>query len=599
MAHTKLNEELESFYSNTEKKYEDLCNHKVTLYNRIAWIRLAVFVGMLVSLYLGFDIHWACFLFSLTLLIIFIGLIQWSLRTGWYRDHYQILSRLNLHEQQALQGDYSMFDDGTEFIDRTHPYTYDLDVFGDQSLFQYMNRSYTRGGQEMLGRTLSSLMVHPEQIKERQQAISEMAKHTHWRQEFQAQAKKVGTAPLDLDRILKWIQERIFRSIFYPLLSFILPLGFLVLLTLSIFKHVPIEITLTYLIVPLMVSGMLLKRTNAFQNGMYRVLVVLRKFEHLIRHIENANFKSTELVTLQQDILEDGMPASRIIQKLGAISDAFESRRNLIVAIFLNAFILWDIHCLMRFERWKKRHGHKIQIWLNTVYEYDALSSMGTLAFNHPDFSFPDPTEREQWEFQTMGHPLLDRHKRIDNDHTIEGRGTIHIVTGPNMAGKSTFLRAIGTNLILAQSGNPVCAKLMVFRPIRLFTSMRTTDSLQKNESYFYSELKRLKALFEMEKDQSTVFFLLDEILKGTNSIDQTRGSMAIMEKLVKMNVAGLIATHNISLADMEKRHSDRVANFCFEVGHDKDRLTFDYQLRKGITTNMNATALMAEMGLI
>ena len=590
---------LEMFYSDTGERYDRTYRNQVRLFNRISWVRLAVFTGILVSFYFGFESGAVYFIPTLALLAVFIFLIRWSIRVARRRDHYQVLTRINSHEKEAIGGNYSMFHDGKEWLNRNHPYSFDLDIFGAQSLYQYINRSYTHGGQQALGQKLSSPLYQADQIRIRQEAVREMASKTSWRQHYQAHAAVVGNQPIDMNQMMEWIGQPVFRSWLYPFLSWLLPLGFLVLLILSIFNGFPAEITLTYLIIPLMVVGSLMKRTNAFQNGVYRVLAILRKLGPMIGHVEREAFKSQSLQELQALVLGNDRPASRIIRRLGIVSDAFESRQNLIVGIFLNAFILWDIHCLMRFERWKARYGKKIPHWLDALYEFEALSSMGTLAFNHPHFSYPVLTDREEWKFKTMGHPLIPASLRVDNDHDLEGMGRIHIVTGPNMAGKSTFLRAIGTNLVLAQTGQPVCARKMVFKPIQLFTSMRTTDSLQKNESYFYSELKRLRSLFDLEQTGPGIYFLLDEILKGTNTLDQSRGSEAVMERLLHMKVVGIIATHNLSLSEMEDRYPDQVTNYCFEVGHEKDRLKFDYLLRSGVASHMNATALMEEMGLI
>jgi len=278
---------------------------------------------------------------------------------------------------------------------------------------------------------------------------------------------------------------------------------------------------------------------------------------------------------------------------------AFDSRLNLFVGFVFNALFLWDFHCILRLEKWRRSAASNLPGWLNLLGRIDALNSLANYAFNNPGHAYPQIINGGPvMEAFRLGHPLLKREIRIDNDFSIQHKGLVFIITGAKMAGKSTFLRTVAVNMVLAMTGAPVCAEKMILSPIRLFTSMRTTDSLSHNESYFYAELKRLKILKERLEKGETIFFILDEILKGTNSTDKSLGSKLFLRRVIELGGTGLIATHDISLGDMEKEFPENVVNKCFEIEIDGENISFDYLLRDGITRKMNAAALMKQMGI-
>jgi DNA mismatch repair ATPase MutS len=253
----------------------------------------------------------------------------------------------------------------------------------------------------------------------------------------------------------------------------------------------------------------------------------------------------------------------------------------------------------LRLEEWKYEYREMFPLWLEMIGKVDAYISLGNYAFNNPDFVYPVISDNNVFSAKMVGHPLIDENKRVCNDFSQKSRGAICIVSGANMAGKSTFLRTIAVNYILGMTGAPVCATEMNFIPMNLFTSMRTVDSLSSNESYFYAELKRLKTLKTKIEKQEQVFFILDEILKGTNSADKSLGSKLFMKKLIVLRATGLIATHDISLGDLENEYPESVFNMCFEVEIDGEQIRFDYKLNKGITLKMNAALLMKQMGIL
>jgi len=270
------------------------------------------------------------------------------------------------------------------------------------------------------------------------------------------------------------------------------------------------------------------------------------------------------------------------------------------MGFFINWLFLWDLQSIIKLERWKKQNMNSVETWFNALAEADVLQSLGNYSFNNQEFIMPNISQEVAvFNAKDIGHPLINKSTRVDNNLIFNGYGKFVIVTGANMAGKSTFLRTVGVNLVLAMKGVPVCAKEMTFSPIEIFSSMRTNDSLKGNKSYFFSELSRLKKIIDKLEKGDNLFIILDEILKGTNSLDKKKGSKAFLKKLINYKCKGLIATHDLALGELENEFPDNIKNICFEViTKDKD-IEFDYKLYDGITQNLNASFLMKKMGIV
>ena len=277
--------------------------------------------------------------------------------------------------------------------------------------------------------------------------------------------------------------------------------------------------------------------------------------------------------------------------------DAFDQRNNMIIALVGNALFLWDLRNAVKVESWINSYKHTVKKWFEVIAFFDAENSLANFSFNHPNYTFPKINEDKPVIKSTqLGHPLLKTEKRIDNDFSIL-ENEFFIITGANMAGKSTFLRTVSLSIVMANIGLPVCAETFEYTPIKLITSMRTSDSLADDESYFYSELKRLKFIVDtIHTDE--YFILLDEILKGTNSKDKAIGSKKFVEKLLGSQSAGIIATHDVSLCELENEYSE-IKNYYFDAKITNDELHFDYLFKKGICKNMNASFLLKKMKII
>jgi len=594
---------------NIKKTYKDLINKNeqilAGLKKRqlvISLLRLLVFVSGGILTVFGFSLSAAVGI-PVLLLTIFLFLLLVK-RFTIYSDKITIaenLIRINSYELNALEGDYSAFDGGNEWIDPGHDFSSDIDLFGEDSVFRYLNRTVTGPGKLLLAGWLAEPFEMNGAIPERQEAVRELAEKLGWRQQFAAFGLDKHLDENEILSLNTWLngKENFFSSKVMKLLTYFLPAAGISVLLLVIAGILPLIVFLLQYCFNLLLIGVLLTRVNRIHEMVSRKHVFLSSVEQLVKSFEKEQFNSSVLTAIQEKIFTRQGSVADKIRKLDKLIRAFDSRLNLFVGFILNGLLLWDLHCIMRLEKWRKSSASNLPVWLNLLGEIDGFNSLANYSYNNPDNSFPIVTKNGPViEALGMGHPLLNSEIRINNDFSVEQRGKVYIITGANMAGKSTFLRTVAVNMVLAMTGAPVCAGKMRFSPIKLFTSMRTTDSLSHNESYFYAELKRLKILKERLEQGDNVFFILDEILKGTNSTDKSLGSKLFLRRLIELGATGLIATHDILLGEMEKEFPGNVVNKCFEIEIDGENISFDYKLRDGITRKMNAAVLMKQMGI-
>jgi DNA mismatch repair ATPase MutS len=411
--------------------------------------------------------------------------------------------------------------------------------------------------------------------------------------------------PLEKEEItglLKWIEESaVINSsalkkiliIFFPAFT-ILSLLFLVI---GIF---PYSVFVSIFLINLFYIASGLRRINEVHNALTKKYNFLSSINGLLKAFENEVFTSIVLNDMKLNISGDKVSAAVSVKKLGRLIQAFDTRNNQIVGLILNGLLLWDYQSISRLEKWKSENKALFPQWLEMVGQVDAYISFGNYTYNNPDFVFPtESPDLNVFSAKKLGHQLIDESKRVCNDFSLGKKGTVCIISGANMAGKSTFLRTIAVNYILAMLGAPVCATEMNFIPGKLFSSMRTMDSLSGNESYFYAELKRLNALKTRIEHGEPVFFILDEILKGTNSADKSTGSKLFLQRIAESGGTGLIATHDTSLGKLESDYPGVIINKCFEIEIDGENIKFDYKIRDGITQKMNAVLLMKQMGIL
>ncbi len=515
-------------------------------------------------------------------------------------------SRLSLAERiQAvyekellyLDGDFSRFADGEKYIDKYHPFSTDMDLFGQFSLFNRMNRTVTTGGSDRLAQCLSSLPASPDEVQRRKESIDELAALDEVRTLFLASSSSC----IDTARIYSVLQNasstRI-SSIFSSPLSLGVVYGLIVLLfatiILSIFTplsaNVPVLLALLMLFLSLAVAS---KTLNHISRVVNRLTKELEGYVSLFNVLKDVEFKTDYNKQLHQQLFGEGENSLAALHLLTRILEAIDRRGNILGLIFANAFFLSDFFLVRRFTRWQQTNLSHLPQWIDYVSQFDAMMSMATFRFNHPEAVDTEIVDVDKivYEATDLYHPFIGKEKAVRNDFKIDD-GNFYIITGANMAGKSTFLRSLGINYILAMNGMPVFAHSLKVSMFNIFTSMCTTDDLTHGISYFNAELIRLQQLISSCKTSERTLIILDEILKGTNSLDKLNGSRLFLESISSLPVSGVIATHDLELSKMEGSDPDHFHNYCFEVELGDD-VTYSYRVTSGVARNQNATFLL------
>ena len=528
--------------------------------------------------------------------VVFIYLLSKYTDVKRLRDFNSALVEINSEELEIAKGNFHQRADGSEFQNPKHYYSLDIDLFGRGSFFQFINRTRIQEGTEELANALKANDILG--ILKRQEAIKELSEKPKWRQYYSATASLVHVET-PAKKIINWLQN---HKTFMPKIMSWVPMAFtiisVVLFVLILLNIIIYPALIGYwLLLGLAITGKYLKKINVLASNTDKVRDTFRQYAQLLDLIENESFTSELLQSKKQQIQSGITKASQIFKELSRSLDALDNRNNLIGAIFGNGYFLTDVKNAYRIEKWIESYGDKVADWFEVVSFFDAYNSLGNYAFNHSKFVFPEIVKHGTViNAEELGHPLLNLEKRVDSDLTIENE-QFFIVTGANMAGKSTFLRTVSLHIVMANVGLPVCAKTSKYSPVKLITSMRTTDSLTDDSSYFFSELTRLKYIVDAIK-QEPYFIVLDEILKGTNSTDKAIGSRKFVEKLVASNATGIIATHDLSLCEIEQELED-VKNYYFDAEIVNDELYFDYKLKQGVCQNMNASFLLKKMEIV
>jgi len=539
--------------------------------------------------------------FSALTVIIFLFLLSMELQLKRKTSFLKNLIKVNEIEIQLLKKNFNGINEGLEFIDKQHHFISDLDIFGRKSIFQILNRTSTYTGRTKLAQWLTHPFLDKETIVARQEAIKELSSKAEWNHEFIALGFQNKEQAKDKEVIEEWLNEKnTFSNLFLKISCVLLPIlsvASIVLFFLGKINETPF---ILFFFLQLGIIGSYTKRINKIHDNLSRKFDSIEKYRQLISLIEKESFKSNLLSKLKSVFVNDNNSASENIKELKSLTDKLDARMNIVVAVLLNGILLWDINIMCGIENWRKKNKDHFMKWVDAIGEFDAFISLGMYAHNNPSYVFPEvETTHFTIEAENLGHPLIQENVLVKNNYNISHAPKVDLLTGANMAGKSTFLRTIGVNLTIAMIGAPVCASSYKFSPIHLFTSLRTNDSLQENESFFYAELKRLHLLTEQYEQGKQVFFLLDEILKGTNSKDQHAGSEALIKKILKLNGVGIVATHDVELSKLSSQFPDQVRNLRFEITIKDDKLIFDYKLSEGVCSTMNASFLMKKMGII
>jgi hypothetical protein len=438
-------------------------------------------------------------------------------------------------------------------------------------------------------------------IKSRQTALKELAEKDIFRLDFRATGEIFVDNTDDLQEVTDWFKEPsvLSTSWFYRIARIGFPLISLACIVLTLIHGEYYRLLVLVFLLQLTITGLRLRSTNRIHGIVSKRLLTFRKLHRLIELIGKEEFITAYMKALKAGFYASGISAPQAIHQLSRLLSAFDNRLNVLAGLLLNGFLLWDVQCILRLEKWKSRFRDHFTPWVEGMAETDALISLATFHFNFPDYCFPEFTDHEMVRATALGHPLIPDEQRVCNDFCVPSEGMVVLITGANMAGKSTFLRSVGVNVVLALTGAPVCAGQFALKPARLFTSMRTSDSLQHHESYFYAELKRIKTIVDELAQGKKMLIILDEILKGTNSDDKHRGSLAVLGRIFSLGGTAIIATHDLGLAKAESLYGGRMINKSFEIEIDGAEVSFDYRLRDGITQKMNASLLMQQMGIV
>lgn len=584
-----------NYFARRKEKLTRTINHlsNLRLFSFLAGCGLAGFF------YTGHRTSLSLWLAVITV-ISFVALVSLHHNLKAKQNYIQVLYENYDQALKRLDGEWRKFPDtGEDFNDSAHPYSADLDLFGHNSLFQWINTAETFRGREKLKEHLSEPQSEIETILRRQKAIEELSGNLAWRQRFLAEARMAKQAMSSPDAIIEWGKtcDKSYLQGWVLISARALPI---ITITFLLFYLMTSQVSFWYPLTGVVIQSIILfigKQRGKLLNAVYSYKESIRIYEKMLERFERRSFQSEYLKALKVDLYDrDKKSAYEQIKKLSSIADLIANRNNAMF-LLINILTLWDIQCMISLEAWKERSGRSLGRWVDTLAELEALSSLAIIHFDHPKWGFPEIlTKNPSIAAVNLGHPLLK--EAVCNNLSLDKRSSILLITGSNMSGKSTLLRSAGINLVLAYAGAPVCAEHFSCSVFKLYTCMRVSDDLGENISSFYAELLRIKQIVSAAKTNSNIFFLLDEIFKGTNSQDRHAGAKVLIQQLSQAGAMGMVSTHDLELGDMERESEQRIRNYHFREYYKNEEIHFDYKLRLGISTTRNAMYLIKMAGI-
>ncbi len=588
---------LKNIYAQRKEKFdEDLKRQNKTL-GYIGFLRLIVVILATWFLVLGIRNYQVFYVISGLLLILFFTLVSYHKNQSDKKKMLQQLVALNEKELKCLDYIFDKNPSGKEFISSDHPWSYDLDLFGEGSIYQYLNRTSTHRGSAVLASYLDQVPKTGTEIEERQNILRELSPELDLSQMFIARAMMFGKKEDEVEELVNWVKEPsyITKHRWLTYVSIGMSVVSIAIIIAGFFNFSNFQFLLPVLFINWFLLSPFLVRTNRYHVQVSKKHAFLSTYSELLQIISSHEFQHPRLKAMNE-LSKNGCKSIRILSKLLGF---FDQRLNLLMGIAMNSLFLFDFHMLRFLSTWTRKNADHLEDWLHVISDMDALFSLAGFTHNHPDFIVPEITkENSGFNGTSLGHPMIPNEKRVNNSIRIEKEKVV-LITGANMAGKSTFLRSIGINMVLSYAGCPVCADQFVTGPYQLFSSMRTADSLKDEESYFLAEIKRLKRIVDKMEEGTSLLILLDEVLKGTNTTDKQKGSRGLIEKSINHDILCFIATHDLALGDMQDQYPGIVVNYCFESYIKDLELTFDYKIQQGIAKNMNASFLMKKMGIM
>ena len=507
--------------------------------------------------------------------------------------------KLNEDELAFMQGDKSVFPQGDMQLAGDHIYAIDLDIFGKGSLFQAIDRTGTWEGRGLVMDTLLRLPKDISMIARRREVLAELEKDVAWRQRFNVVGQLAEETPKDMPLLRKWIDQAEFfngRGSWIWISRTVSALSVLFIAWMFVVQTFYVWYFFGWLILNSGIRGIFEREMKKYFGSFGSRTKLFQKFSDLFLLVSKRQFTSS----LGKEHYNNIHEASEAFMELSRLANRVDQRLNGVVGPIMNGLFLfdgWNIHAI---ERWRKKHGSRVDSWISALANIDMLNSLANYKFNHPAFTDAVVTTgTSMLKARDMGHPLLPFHESVKNDYELGVSSRAHIVTGSNMAGKSTFIRTVGLNIILALNGMPVCSREFSCTVMSIASCIRITDSLEEHASYFRAELMRLEHIVELLKGSEPYIVLLDEILRGTNSDDKRMGTLAFFKKLKDYNCLAILATHDLVIGKLEEQFPEHYANYCFESELRGSSLHFDYKLRRGVSSSTNATFLMKSLGLI
>jgi len=568
------------------------------LFNVIGYAKL-----MLILL-IGFTIYFA-YRNDFPLELIFLSLAAFIILAGLWVCHNKLNDRINylkgiisIYNQQIdrITGNWINFEDiGAEFIDIDHAYACDLDVVGKKSLFQFLNTAHTWHGRQAFANDLLRSVYGRTELQKRQEAVAELSEDIEFSSKIQYYLSKVkGDSSSRLADYLKdktvFIRSEALRSLLFymPMLTLLLIVGIFVIQQQHLFFIVVLIATVQAIAWVLGVP-----RTHKYFGAMSHLPHKLKAYNEVIGIIIGKDVSSEKLKQIQEKLNE----AAQAIKDLSKIEDRMSVKHNAIIYFIVNIFLLWDYECAFLLQEWRQKYAHLSEQWFMAIGEFESLLCLSHLPNVCDNTCLPTLNEKGNvMEARELGHPLLLNENRVNNGFSFNNN--IFIISGSNMSGKTTFLRTVGINIVLARSGGFVCAEEMFLSPFDVVSSMRIADDLNEGVSTFYSELKRIKMMIDLAKKQPNMIFLIDEIFRGTNSADRLAGAKTVIEKLSGLGSVGLISTHDLELCELANAYG-RIKNYSFSEHYKDNRICFDYKMKQGKSNSSNAKYLMGMIGIL
>lgn len=560
-----------------------------------SWLRLISFGLFIFTIYLfsaGFG--WIWMVVSTLSFVSLIALIIYHQKLYHKSEHLQAVFDINENEIKHLEYQPSLFDNGNSYTSQL-PFADDLDLFGDYSIFHYLNRSQTTYGKDLLAQALLQAAPGKEQIEFMQEAVKEFSGLKSFCQDVMTALMLTGRKKEEKTIKLDWSSTiYLFESKFFKAATIVMPAVVLISLVVGIVSGSYLLFMLNGAIAMMLTFGQS-KKMMLLSEEIGGRTQAMKAYAGIFSDFGSMPLKAR----LLKEMADTSRQASVQFRRLALLSERFDRRNNLLLYVLANIFLMYDFRLALSYEAWKRRNLEQVNLWLETLGRIELFISLGTYTFNHPECVFPVVTHEKLIRAAKLGHPLIRSDQLVENDIELAVDPRIMLVTGSNMSGKSTFLRTLGVNVILAQAGAPVHADSFEWKPLQVLSSLRQSDSLQENTSLFLHELKQLRYILDHVAQGKYCLVLLDEVLRGTNSEDKYHGTYNLIMKLLRMESLVVMATHDLKLSMLEKSHPAYVVNYCFE-SHIKDgQLLFDYTVRKGVAVNRNATWLMKDMGII